>query len=463
MPASPSDPSAVPPAPPPVRKRRLGVTLAAIAVLAVLAAVLWHFFAPAPPATDASNAGKVAGAPGAGGGAGAGKRGGGADPSRPTPVATATARSGSFDVYLNALGTVTARSTVTVRARVDGQLQRVLFNEGQLVKAGQLLAEIDPRPFEVQLAQMNGQLAKDQALLTNAQLDLERYRTLLTQDSIAKQQVDTQESLVRQYQGAIATDKGQVDNAKLQLSYTRVTAPISGRLGLRQVDAGNMIRSTDTNGLVVLTEVQPIDVVFPIPETNLPRVQRRLAAGDVLTVDAYDRNQTRKLATGKLITIDNQIDPATGTIKLKAAFANTENALFPNQFVNVRMLLETLSGVTILPSAAIQRGAPGTFVYVVNAENTVSVKTVKVGPIEGENALIESGVAVGDVVVVDGVDRLREGAKVDPVTRPGPGATDAATTPRRQRPGGGEGKGSGEGKGGGKSGEGRSGDGKAGG
>jgi multidrug efflux system membrane fusion protein len=350
------------------------------------------------------------------------------------------AHSGDFDVYLNALGTVTARGTVTVRSRVDGQLMRVLFDEGQVVKAGQLLAEIDPRPFEVQLEQMNGQLAKDQALLANAKVDLERYQTLLAQDSIAKQQVDTQASLVRQYEATIASDKGQVNNAKLQLSFTKIVAPIAGRLGLRQVDAGNMIHVNDTAGLVVITQVQPIDVVFPIPETNLPRLQRRLREGDPPVVDAYDRNQTRKLATGKLITIDNQIDTATGTIKLKAAFANDDSALFPNQFVNVRMLLDTLHGATIVPAAAILRGAPGAFVYVVKEDKTVTVRPVKVGPIEGENAVIESGIAPGEVVVVDGTDRLREGAKVETVDRNAAGVAAADNANRSQRQGNGGGR-----------------------
>jgi multidrug efflux system membrane fusion protein len=409
------------------RSPRRGLAVGVAVLLVALAGgAAWYFFVAPRSASESTPASSQGMGPAAGG---AGGRRGGPDPARPTPVATAAARSGTFDVYLNALGTVTARSTVTVRSRVDGQLNRVLFDEGQMVKAGQLLAEIDPRPFEVQLAQANGQLVRDQALLTNAQVDLERYKTLLEQDSIAKQQVDTQASLVRQYEGAIGTDKGQVDNAKLQLAYTRITAPISGRLGLRQVDAGNMIHASDANGLVVITQVQPIDVVFPIPETNLPRVQRRLREGDAPKVEVYDRNQTRKLATGKLITIDNQIDTATGTIKLKAAFANDDGSLFPNQFVNVRMLLDTLSGVTIVPSAAIQRGAPGTFVYVVNTDNIVAVKPVKVGQIEGESAVIDSGVAPGDVLVVDGTDRLREGAKVEPVTR-GPSNAAEAAPPR---------------------------------
>ena len=394
------------------------IVIAAVAAGAIAIAAGWYYVANGNP---------QGGAPG-------GRRGPGGDAARPTPVATMAARSGDFDVYLNALGTVTARGTVTVRSRVDGQLMRVLFDEGQVVKAGQLLAEIDPRPFEVQLEQTNGQLAKDQALLANAKVDLERYQTLLAQDSIAKQQVDTQASLVRQYEATIASDKGQVDNAKLQLSFTKIVAPIAGRLGLRQVDAGNMIHANDTAGLVVITQVQPIDVVFPIPETNLPRVQRRLRESDPPIVDAYDRNQTRKLATGKLITIDNQIDTATGTIKLKAAFANDDSALFPNQFVNVRMLLETLHGATIVPTAAILRGAPGAFVYVVKEDKTVTVRPMKVGPIEGENAVVDSGIAPGEVVVVDGTDRLREGAKVETVDRNVAGVAAADNTKRSQRP-----------------------------
>ena len=439
MPAPPNENSSATPETTRRERRRPYVVAAILLAVALAAGFSWYFFTTYRSAADAS----AQAGPNAGGTPGAGGRraGAGADASRPTPVATAAARTGDFDVYLNALGTVTARSVVTVHARVDGQLLRVPFTEGQLVKAGQLLAEIDPRPFEVVLAQANGQLAKDQALLTNAQLDLERYKTLLAQDSIAKQQVDTQASLVRQYEAAIATDKGQVDSAKLQLSFTRITAPIAGRLGLRQVDSGNMVHASDTNGVVVITQVQPIDVVFPIPESNLQRVLKRISDGDALTVDAYDRNQSRKLASGKLLTTDNQIDTATGTIKLKATFGNDDGVLFPNQFVNVRMLLDTLHGVTLVPSAAIQRGAPGTFVYVVKDDKTVTVKAVKVGPIEGETAVIDSGVAPGDMLVVDGTDKLREGAKVEPVTRNAAGATDAA---QRRPPGSGEGKGKGD-------------------
>jgi multidrug efflux system membrane fusion protein len=293
----------------------------------------------------------------------------------------------------------------------------VLFREGDTVKAGQLLAEIDPRSFEVQVAQANGQLAKDRALLANAKVDLERYKTLLAQDSIASQQVDTQASLVNQYEASITSDQAQVDSAKLSLSYTRITAPISGRLGLRQVDVGNMVHAADTNGIVLITQVQPIDVVYSLPETNLQQVLRRLRAGQVMAVDALSRDQSKKLAAGKLLTVDNQIDTTTGTVKLKAEFGNADLSLFPNQFVNVRMLVETLQAATVVPSAAIQRGTQGNFVYVVGTDSVVAVRVVGVGPVDGETTVIDKGIVPGDVVVIDGTDRLREGQKVETVSR----------------------------------------------
>jgi multidrug efflux system membrane fusion protein len=276
-----------------------------------------------------------------------------------------------------------------------------------------LLALIDPRPFEVQLTQAEGQMARDQALLKNAILDLERYRTLWEKDSVPKQQLDTQEALVRQYEGIVKADQGQIDNARLQLTYSRITAPVSGRIGLRLVDPGNIVRAGDSNGLIVITQLQPITVIFPVPEDNLQQVLRRLKTRERLIVEAYDREQKVKLATGTLLTIDNQVDPSTGTVKFRATFPNSAHELFPNQFVNARLLIDLKRGTIIVPSAAIQRGPQSAFVYVVKSDHTVQVRPVNVGEVQGGEASITQGLSAGELVVVDGAERLRDGAKVD--------------------------------------------------
>lgn len=332
--------------------------------------------------------------------------------SQPQPVHVAAAATGEMPIVLTALGTVTPLATVTVKTQLAGTLQTVAFREGQLVKAGDVLAQIDPRPYQISLENAQGALAKDTALLQTARLDLKRYEALLAQDSIARQQVDTQASLVKQYEGQVQSDRANVDTYKLDLVYARITAPVSGRVGLRQVDPGNYVTPSDTNGIVVITQLQPISVVFTTSEDNLPAILARMHAGAKLSTTAYDRNNTLALETGYLETIDNQIDTATGTVKLRAMFPNAGEMLFPNQFVNARLLIDTLHNAVIVPSSAVLNGANGAFVYVVKPDDTVTVRPVKVGPVDGERTSIASGLAAGERVVTDGSDRLREGTKI---------------------------------------------------
>jgi len=343
--------------------------------------------------------------------------------SHSVPVTVEPATKGDIPVHLTGLGSVVPIKTVLVKSLVDGQLMTVQFREGQIVRKGDVLATVDPRPFEVQLTQAEGQMVRDQALLANARLDLKRYQDLIKTDAVPQQQLDTQESLVRQYEGTVKMDQGQIDNAKLQLTYARITAPVNGRLGLRQVDPGNIVHASDTTGLVVITQLQPIDVVFTIPEDNLPAVMGRLRAGETLSVEVYDRQGTTKLGAGALVTADNEIDPTTGTVKLKAQFPNGDYALFPNQFVNATLLLAVRRGATLIPSAAIQHGSQGTFVYVVNTSDVVAVRPVTLGPDDGAHVAVDAGVSPGERVVVDGADKLREGAKVQIA---GPQASPAA-------------------------------------
>ena len=408
---SPAKPAAS--APPRRRLARLVWTV----VLVVAALLAWRYWPTGAPAPNAQSQ-TAAGGP-------------------PQTVRDAPATTGDMPITIDALGAVTPLATITVKTQIAGRLMEVGFQEGQMVKEGDLLLQIDARPYEAQLAQYTAQKEHDQALLDNANIDLQRYQTLWKQDSIPQQTVATQESLVKQDQGTVDSDQALIDATKLNISYCNITAPISGRVGLRLVDPGNYVQSTSSNGLLVITQIQPITVIFTIPEDNVPAVMAKLQANQTLTVEAFDRAQKNKLATGTLLTTDNQIDSATGTLKLKAIFQNEDNALFPNQFVNTKLTVETKKDVVIIPVAAIQYGTQGTFVYVVDASDpknaTVSMKNVTVGTINGDKAEIQSGVDAGDVVVIDGVDKLTSGSKVilstgdDSKTQSGATAAPAGT------------------------------------
>ena len=347
---------------------------------------------------------------------------------RNVPVVAVAARKGDMPVYLRGLGSVSAFNTVTIKSRVDGQLVRVAFREGQSVQQGDLLAEIDPRPFQVQLSQAQGQLARDQAQLNDARANMARAQALYAGGIIAKQQLDSQTAAVGQFEGAIQADQAQIESAKLNLTYCRITAPISGRVGLRLVDEGNIIHANDPNGLIVIAQLQPIAVLFSIPEDNLSPVLAKLRTGDRLRVQAYDRDDKTKLADGTLLTVDNTIDQSTGTSRLKAEFANSDNALFPNQFVNVRLLLEVRKDAVIIPAPAIQRGPQGTFVYAVKGDQSAEVRPVTMGVTEGNDVSISAGLSPGDLVVVDGADKLQDGGKVE-VRVPGMNATGRRAAP----------------------------------
>jgi multidrug efflux system membrane fusion protein len=368
-----------------------------LVILALLGAGSWYLWSNGAFAAGPANKTASTG----------GKRGGGA-----VPVVAARARRGDIGVYITGLGSVTPVYTVTIKSRVDGQLMKIHYNEGNLVHEGDLLLEIDPRPYEVQLEMAEGQMVRDQANLANARVDLDRYEKLLAQNAIPEQQLATQKAMVTQQQGIVKSDQAQIDSAKLSLVYCKITAPISGRVGLRLVDPGNIVHAADTNGLLVITQVDPISVIFTLAEDDLPVVLRKLAAGQHLRADVWDRDDQIRIGSGELSTVDNQIDPTTGSLRLRANFDNKNNLLFPNQFVNVRLLVQQKAGVTLVPNAVIQRSSTSTYVFLVKADKSITVRQVAVGTAEGNETEVTSGVAPGDVLVMTGVDKLEEGSKV---------------------------------------------------
>src|SRR5580693_5703380 len=369
-------------------RSRRGLVLTTILALLVVAGVVWWS--------------RQASAPQPGGGRSSG----------PMSIVPEVVGKGDIGINLNALGTVASLATVTIRSQISGYLIKIDFKEGDEVKKGDLIAQIDSRPYEATLAQAKGQLARDEAMLKGAQVDLTRYQGLAAQNAVSHQTLDTQIALVGQDQGTVEADRATVKSAEVNLQYCRIVSPLDGRVGLRQVDQGNYVTPGDANGLVVITQLQPMSVLFTVPEDNLQAIAKRIQSGAVLPATALDRTGTSKIADGSLQTFDSQIDPTTGTIKLRAQFPNDDRLLYPNQFVNIRLLLDTHKDVTTMSTAGIQRGAPGTFVYLVNADSTVSVRPVKLGVTDGDRVELLSGLAQGDRIVIDGADKLRDGAKI---------------------------------------------------
>jgi membrane fusion protein, multidrug efflux system len=400
---------------PATRPPRRRVALISVLVLLVVAGIVWWA--------------RQGSAPQPGGG-------GGGRNAAPMSIVPDTVSKGDIGININALGTVTSLATVTIRSQISGYLQKIDFKEGDEVKKGDLLAQIDPRPYEAALAQAKGNLTRDEALLKGAQVDLTRYQGLAAQNAVAHQTLDTQVALVAQDQGTVEADRAAVKSAEVNLQYCRILSPLDGRVGLRQVDQGNYVTPGDTNGLVVITQLQPISVLFTIPEDNLQAISKRLQAGATLPATAYDRSGATKIADGTLQTFDSQIDPTTGTIKLRAQFPNDTEVLYPNQFVNIQLLLDTHKDVTTMTTAGIQRGVPGTFVYLINADNTVSVRPIKLGITDGDRVEVLSGIAPGDRIVIDGADKLRDGAKINLRAEAGTGTPAKSATPDTDKSGG---------------------------